>query len=111
MEHSSQSILKGQQITARCLPQPPNGSYSVPLLSPGEYRVDISKSGFRQLNFASVRVIVTETERLDVRIEVGMVSENVTVMATTEELQTASSALGRLTNEEMVTNLPLVTRN
>jgi hypothetical protein len=88
-----------------------NGSYSIPLLPPGAYRVDVSKTGFKMLSFSSVAVIVTETQTLNARLEVGAVSEHITVSSEAEQLQTASSALGRVTNEEMVTDLPLVTRN
>ena len=88
-----------------------NGSYSVPLLPPGNYRVDVSKTGFKLLTFSSVSVIVTETQSLNAKLEIGAVSEHVTVTSEAEQLQTESSALGRVTNEEMVANLPLVTRN
>ncbi len=88
-----------------------NGSYSVPLLPPGAYRVDVSKTGFKTLSFSSVTVIVTETQTLNGRLEVGAVTERITVSSEAEQLQTASSALGHVTSEEMVTNLPLVTRN
>ncbi len=88
-----------------------NGSYSVPLLPPGTYRVDVSKVGFKMLSFSSVGVIVTETETLNAHLEVGAVSEHVTVTSEAEQLQMESSALGHVTNEEMVANLPLVTRN
>jgi Carboxypeptidase regulatory-like domain len=88
-----------------------NGSYSVPLLPPGQYRVDISKAGFKLVSYPNITVIVTETQTLNARLEVGAVSEQVTVDSAAEQLQTASSALGRVTNEEMVTDLPLATRN
>jgi hypothetical protein len=88
-----------------------NGSYVVPLLPPGAYSVDVSKTGFKMLSFSRVVVIVTETETLNAHLEVGAVSEHVTVSSEAEQLQTASSALGHVTNEEMVANLPLVTRN
>jgi len=88
-----------------------SGAYSVPLLPPGNYRVDISKSGFKLLTFANVTVIVTETETLNAQLAVGAVTEQVTVESEAEQLQTASSALGRVTNEEMVTELPLASRN
>lgn len=95
----------------RAVTSGPNGAYSVPLLPPGTYKVDVSKTGFKTLNFAAVTVIVTETETLNARLEVGAVSEHVTVEAEAEQLQTSSSALGRVTNEEMVTDLPLASRN
>jgi Carboxypeptidase regulatory-like domain/TonB-dependent Receptor Plug Domain len=88
-----------------------NGSYSVPLLPPGEYSVEVSKSGFKLVSFPRVVVIVTEAERLNAQLEVGAVTEHVTVQSEAEQLQTATSALGHVTNQEMVTNLPLVTRN
>ena len=88
-----------------------NGTYLVPLLPPGAYRVEISKAGFKLSSYAAIRVNVTETETLNGRLEVGAVNEQVTVSAEAEQLQTESAALGRVTNEEMVVNLPLVTRN
>ncbi|HTS26810.1 MAG TPA: carboxypeptidase-like regulatory domain-containing protein [Bryobacteraceae bacterium] len=88
-----------------------NGAYAVPLLPPGSYKVEVSKNGFRTLSYPSVHVIVAETETLNAQLEVGAVTESVTVADEAEQLQTASSSLGRVTSEEMVANLPLVTRN
>jgi hypothetical protein len=88
-----------------------NGSYLASLLSPGTYRVEISKSGFKLLNYPSIRVNVTETATLSARLEVGTVTEQVTVASDAEQLQTTSSALGRVTSEKMVVELPLAARN
>jgi hypothetical protein len=88
-----------------------NGTYSVTLLPPGVYRVDISKSGFKLLSFPHVTVTVTETQTLNAKLEVGAVNQEVVVASQGEQLQTESSALGRVTNQEMVTDLPLATRN
>jgi Carboxypeptidase regulatory-like domain/TonB-dependent Receptor Plug Domain len=96
---------------ARSASSAQNGSYSIPFLPPGTYSVDVSKDGFKTLTFSSVHVIVTETETLNAPLAVGAVTERVTVTSEAEQLQTTSSALGRVTNEEMVGTLPLVTRN
>ncbi len=88
-----------------------NGSYSIPLVPPGIYNVEFSKTGFKGESFPRVSVIVTETQTLNAKLEVGAVTEHVTVSSDAEQLQTASSALGHVTNQEMVANLPLVTRN
>lgn len=87
------------------------GSFLAPLLPPGSYRVEVSKSGFKLSTFPHVRVNVTETERVNVHLAVGNVSETVTVSSEAEQLQTESSALGRVATAEVVNNLPLVTRN
>lgn len=87
------------------------GNYLVPLLPPGTYRVETSKTGFAATVEAAVRVTVTETTRLDIRLAVNSVSQKVTVEAQSPLVQTESSALGRVTDETAISNLPLVTRN
>lgn len=88
-----------------------NGSYLVSLLLPGTYRVEVSKAGFKALNFPSVQVNVTETGTLNAQLQVGVLSEQVTVASDAELLQTASAALGRVTSERTVVELPLAVRN
>src|SRR5260370_1969696 len=88
-----------------------NGDYLVALLPPGSYRVEISKPGFKLSSYPNITVNVTETQTLNVRLEVGAVSEQVTVASDAELLQTTSAALGRVTDERMVVELPLATRN
>ncbi len=87
------------------------GSYLVSLLPPGAYRVEFSKSGFKLLSFPSIRVNVADTATLNAKLEVGAVSDQITVTGDAEQLQTASSALGRVTGERMVVELPLAARN
>ena len=88
-----------------------NGSYLVPLLPPGDYRVEASAKGFKSVLTADVAIHVTETTTADIRLEVGAVSETVSVHDVAELVQTNSSALGNVTDQRMVENLPLVTRN
>src|SRR5712671_4179377 len=42
-----------------------NGSFVVPLLAPGAYRVELSKNGFKAAVKAGLPINVTETARLD----------------------------------------------
>ena len=88
-----------------------NGTYSVTLLPPGVYRVEISKAGFKLLGFPTVTVTVTETQTVNAQLQVGAVNQEIIVASVGEQLQTESSALGRVTNQEMVTELPLASRN
>jgi len=88
-----------------------NGSYVVPLLPPGSYRLEASKEGFKVSNYPNIAVNVTETKALNIRLQVGAINETVQVDTTAEQLQTETSTLGNVTTSEMVENLPLVTRN
>jgi hypothetical protein len=87
------------------------GYFYVGLLSPGQYNVEVSSAGFKTANSPRVTVIVGSTTRLDVRLQIGQVAEKITVQAAAEQIQTESSALGHVTSDEQVQNLPLATRN
>ncbi len=88
-----------------------NGVYLVPFLPVAVYRVEASNKGFKTAVFEKVEVDVTETKVVDVHLEVGSFTETVTVQAQPPQLETTSSALGNVTEQRMVDDLPLVTRN
>jgi hypothetical protein len=102
------SVATGQPRTAI---SQGNGTYLIPYLEPGTYKLEISATGFRSVVVEKVEVHVTETVPLDMRLQVGATSEKVTVLDIPELVQTESSALGNVTDQRMVENLPLVTRN
>jgi len=88
-----------------------DGTYTLPLLPPGAYRIEAGKTGFKTTIRPGLNVNVTETTRFDIQLQLGAVSQNVTVEANAALVQTDSSALGRVVGEESINQLPLVTRN
>ena len=56
-------------------------------------------------------VAVTETGTLNIQLQLGSVSETVVVTSAGEQLQTETSALGRVADTLIVESMPLVTRN
>jgi hypothetical protein len=88
-----------------------HGLYLVSLLPPGQYTLEVTKQGFRVASSTDVQVVVSETTVLNIRMETGTVTETVNVTSSDMQLQTESSELGRVTDFEMLENLPLVTRN
>ena len=88
-----------------------NGAYTISLLPPGTYKVSFTAAGFKMSEVNGVKINVTETPVLDKILEVGAQTEQVTVEANVEALQTASSTLGTVVGERSVTGLPLTTRN
>lgn len=87
------------------------GAFIVPLLLPGTYRVEVTQTGFRSVTVPHVKITVTETNALNLHLEVGQIAETVIVEAQVAQLQTESSSLGRVTSSEQVESLPLAMRN
>ncbi|MBO0857912.1 MAG: carboxypeptidase regulatory-like domain-containing protein [Chloracidobacterium sp.] len=104
-------VINEETREARVVTSQSNGGYSFPLLPPGAYLIEYSKTGFKSAVKAGMRINVTETARFDVQLEAGGVQEQVVISADAQLLQTESSALGRVTDQQSVSNLPLVTRN
>ncbi len=88
-----------------------DGAYRFNLLQPGDYRVRFAANGFKTSEVGSVTLNVTETPEVDRTLEVGAQSEQITVAATTEALQTQSSTLGTVVDSKAVVELPLSSRN
>src|SRR6266567_2077242 len=88
-----------------------DGAYRVPLLEPGSYRVRFSAAGFKTSDVTAVTLDVTETTVLDRAMEVGSQSEQVTIEASVETVQTATSTLGTTVTGNAIISLPLATRN
>jgi hypothetical protein len=88
-----------------------DGVYRIPLLEPGTYRVRFSLTGFKTSEVTSVNLIVTETSVLDQTLEVGSQAEAITVEATAEAIQTATSTLGTTVTGTTIATLPLPARN
>jgi hypothetical protein len=112
-------VVPGAQVTlvsadtnqSRTASTGADGAYKFALLPPGTYRVRFSAVGFKTAEVSAIAVNVTETPVLDRALEVGSQSEQVTVEAQTETLQTATSTLGSTVGTRTVTSLPLSSRN
>jgi hypothetical protein len=102
------SITTGQVRTATT---GADGAYRFNLLQPGDYRVRFAANGFKTSEVSLVTLNVTETPEVDRTLEVGAQSEQVTVSATAEALQTQSSTLGTTVDSKAVVELPLSNRN
>ncbi|HTR37696.1 MAG TPA: carboxypeptidase-like regulatory domain-containing protein [Bryobacteraceae bacterium] len=105
------TIVNSETNQTRSVTTGSDGVYKFTLLTPGSYKVRFAASGFKTSEVASVTVNVTETPVLDRTLEVGAANEQVTVEATAETLQTASSTLGTVVGQHAVVSLPLTNRN
>ena len=89
-----------------------DGYYSVQYLQPGVYEVDVSADGFKKITRSDLKLEVDQHARLDFTLEVGLISEHVTVTADqTPLLQTEDVSVGAVVQSEQVESLPLNGRN
>ncbi len=87
------------------------GSFSVPFLVPGTYSVSVEKEGFKKQVRDGVILQVDQKARVDFTVEVGAVTETVSVVAAAPLVKTDSSELGEVIEERAVRELPLNGRN
>ena len=83
------------------------GHYIFSSLRNGTYTVEAELQGFRKVIRQNVRVDVNTTMRVDLSLELGQLTESVTVAADTPLLQTDRTDTGRLLESKVVTEIPL----
>ncbi|MEZ5356169.1 MAG: carboxypeptidase regulatory-like domain-containing protein [Bryobacteraceae bacterium] len=88
-----------------------DGNFALTELPRGEYTIEAGAPGFKHFVRRGVMLSIGQQARLDVRLEVGSVSESVEVTADAPLLETLDSQLGKVVDNKRITNLPLNTRN
>jgi len=83
------------------------GVYTAPSLAPGEYRVDVQLSGFKPIRREGIRLATGEKARIDFKLAVGEVREQVTVTADASILRAETASLGTVVEQEQVVQMPL----
>ncbi|MGH9720328.1 MAG: TonB-dependent receptor domain-containing protein, partial [Bryobacteraceae bacterium] len=84
------------------------GAYSSPSLVLGTYSIIIEASGFKTTANTGIRLVGGQVYRQDVRMELGSVSEQVTVTASGETLNTTNADVTHTVDENFYRNLPVV---
>src|SRR5262245_9430247 len=87
------------------------GSYIFERLPVGNYMLLVKSQGFKQSERKDIHLDATQRVKIDVAMEVGMVTESVTVTGGTPLVSTQNTELGVVIGEDQVRNLPLNGRN
>ncbi len=87
------------------------GAYELLLLRAGAYRLIVEAPGFQKLVREGVIVRTTEAVRVNLTLQLGQVTETVTVTAETPLLQSEQATLGHVVEGNTITSIPLATRN
>ncbi|HMD35332.1 MAG TPA: carboxypeptidase regulatory-like domain-containing protein, partial [Vicinamibacterales bacterium] len=115
---SSNAVLPGATVTVenagthetRVAPTNESGDYAFTLLPIGTYTIKIELQGFSTQN-ARLALAAGDRARVDAKLQVGAVAENVTVTGESPLLQTDTATLSSLVTEKAVQDLPVNGRN
>jgi hypothetical protein len=90
-----------------------SGVYVFPSVQTGTYKIEVEQAGFKKSSVANVRALVDISTEINVRLELGEVSEVVNVDAASLEsvVNTQDASLGNNFVSRQILSLPLLGRN
>jgi outer membrane receptor protein involved in Fe transport len=87
------------------------GNYSLTGLLPGEYRVMVEATGFKQAIVPAIVLTSGQSARADVTLLVGSVSEQITVTDRVAAVDTTTNSLESTVETRKIVDLPIGNRN
>ena len=88
-----------------------DGFYTAPSLPVGLYTISTSPQGFKKTVNSGVQLHISENLTVNLNLEVGAMTETVTVTAESAQVETRNGNVSSLIAEKQVTELPLNGRN
>jgi len=87
------------------------GNFQFTTLFSGRYEISASGGQFKTATVPDVELRVNTQARVDIVMQLGVVSETVSVQASTPQLQTNTAAMGSVIDNRTMIELPLNARN
>ncbi|MBL8294937.1 MAG: TonB-dependent receptor [Bryobacterales bacterium] len=88
-----------------------SGRYSISFLIPGKYTVTVEASGFKQFVRQNVELQISTSNGLDVKLELGAMTERATISAQMSQLETETASRGGIVDNELLSGVPNAGRN
>lgn len=85
----------------------PTGSYTLPFLVPGDYMITAEAPGFKKAIRQGITLDASGHPVIDIHLEVGAVSESVTVTADAPMLETTDPSVGQVMTAAQVEDFPV----
>lgn len=96
---------------ARTAESDANGSFIIPLIPIGTYRVTAEATGFKTFSRTGIELQLNQNSRISIEMQVGAVAESIEVGAEAPLVDTTSSAGGEVVDRKRIAELPLNGRN
>jgi len=87
------------------------GDYVLTSLPPGNYTLTVESAGFSKLEQSGISLQINQQARVDLTLKVGQAAETVSVTGHPPLLESESSSVGTVINQQLVNELPLNGRN
>jgi hypothetical protein len=100
-----------EQTTTRTTQTDNEGFFNFIAMPAGHYTITFDASGFEREVRSNVELTVSQDVRVDAQLAVGSVTNQVVVTATVPLVDTTSSSLSGLVDDQRVVDLPLNGRN
>jgi hypothetical protein len=84
-----------------------SGIYDLPYLPPGTYSLSATAPGFKSYERKDLQVRVGDQMAVDITLEVGQVSESITVSGQASLLESSTASVGRVVDSRRILDLPL----
>jgi len=83
------------------------GFYSFPSLAVGTYDLTVQHPGFRDFVEKSIRIDANSAIRIDIKLQLGAVTDTVTVKSEDLRIETQSTQMGEVIESQQITSAPL----
>ena len=83
------------------------GAYYIPFLLVGNYKLTVTAQGFKKFEESGLTFNAGETPRIDVKLDVGAVTDEVQVSGTSPLLDTDSVVVGSIVNSKTIHDDPI----
>src|SRR5262244_3837246 len=100
-------VTQTETSVARSTVTNETGSYVLPNLPLGPYRLEAALAGFRTFVQTSIVLQVNSNPAINVTLEVGQLAESVEVQANVAQVETRSTAVGTVIENARILELPL----
>ncbi len=87
-----------------------DGSFTVPSLVPGTYKVTVTLQGFKTAVIADIQVAANAPRQVKAVLEVGNLSETITVASSAELVNTQTATVSSTLNADQLNRMPTPTR-
>jgi len=88
-----------------------SGYYEAPLLLPGKYQVTVEAAGFKKIVRSGLTLVMSEQLQINLQLEIGALSEAVTVTAESPILETSTVTTGKVVTQRELMDLPVMTND